>query len=122
MAATKLQFSAKAVIVNCTDHRRSEEFYRKTLGATTLQTRDTGFGCPWLKLGSLKITLVPNASERSSADSSMKAMTMLWVEVNDLKAATKRFAKSKVEIVDPGDGQFMQIADPDGLVIEVWQK
>jgi predicted enzyme related to lactoylglutathione lyase len=45
----------------------------------------------------------------------------LWLQVNDLEAAARRFAKAGVEIIQPSDGQFMMIADPDGLVMEVWQ-
>lgn len=72
-------------------------------------------------LGSLAITLMPNAAERSPAAFPTHAMTILWLEVDDLAAAARRFAQSKVEVVRPSDGLFMQIADPDGLIIEVWQ-
>lgn len=119
--ADKLAFRFKALTIACTDHRRAEEFYRKVLGAVPLPTDDPGYGCPWLRLGSLAITLMPNAAEPSPAEFPTHAMPILWLEVDDLAAAAARFARYKVEVVDPGDGQFMQIADPDGLVIEVWQ-
>ena len=48
-------------------------------------------------------------------------MPILWLEVPSLDAAADWFERNEVEIVDPGDGQFMQVADPDGLLIEVWQ-
>jgi catechol-2,3-dioxygenase len=119
--ADKLAFRFKALTIACTDHRRSEEFYRTVLGAVPLPTDDPGYGAPWLQLGSLAITLMPNAAEPSPAEFPTHAMSILWLEVDDLAAAAARFARYKVEVVDPGDGQFMQIADPDGLVIEVWR-
>ena len=72
-------------------------------------------------MGSLDINLLPNAAERSPAEFPTHAMPILWLEVPSLDAAADWFARNEVEIVDPGDGQFMQVADPDGLVIEVWQ-
>ncbi len=48
-------------------------------------------------------------------------MTMLWPEVDDLGIAERLFARNRVEVVQPSDGQLMLIADPDGLVIGVWQ-
>ena len=121
MRAGKLAFRFRALTIACTDHRRSEEFYRKVLGAVPLPTDDPGYGCPWLQIGSLAITLMPNATERSPAKFPTHAMPILWLEVAELAAAAKWFARHGVEVVDPGDGQFMQVADPDGLVIEVWQ-
>ena len=48
-------------------------------------------------------------------------MPILWLETADLEGAAARFAAEGVTIITPSDGQFLQIADPDGLVIEVWQ-
>ena len=48
-------------------------------------------------------------------------MTVLWLEVDDLEAAARLFARDQVEVIQPSDGQFMMIADPDGLMIEAWQ-
>jgi hypothetical protein len=48
-------------------------------------------------------------------------MPMLWLEVDDLAEAAKRFAEFDVTVIQPSDGLFMMIADPDGLVIEVWK-
>ena len=67
MANRKLTFRVKALTIACTDHRRSEVFYRKVLGAVTFPTGDPGYGCLWLRLGTLTITLLPNAAERSPA-------------------------------------------------------
>jgi hypothetical protein len=39
-----------------------------------------------------------------------------------LAAAAHQFARHGVRVIFPSDGQFMQIADPDGMVIEVWQR
>jgi catechol 2,3-dioxygenase-like lactoylglutathione lyase family enzyme len=119
--AGKLAFRVKALTIACTDHRRSERFYRRVLGAEALPTDDPGYGCPWLRLGPLAITLMPNAAERSPAKFPTHAMPILWLEVDDLEAAARRFAREGVEVVSPSDGMFMQVADPDGLVIEVWQ-
>ncbi len=121
MADHKLSFRAKALTIACTDQRRTERFYRDVLGATVVPTDDPGYGCPWLRLGSLAITLMPNASQRSPAEFPTHAMPILWLEVDDLAAAARQFVRDGVEVVTPSDGQFMQIADPDGLVIEVWQ-
>lgn len=120
MAGRKPAFRVKALTVACTDLKRSERFYKTVLGAEVMAT-DDGTGCPWYRLGSLAITLLPNAAERSPAEFPTHAMPILWLEVDDLAAAAERFARYKVEVVDPGDGQFVQVADPDGLVIEVWQ-
>ena len=80
-----------------------------------------GHGCPWYRLGTWSITLMPNAAERSPSAFPDHAMAILWLEVDDLEAATRRFAREQVEVVRPSDGQFMMIADPDGLMIEVWK-
>jgi predicted enzyme related to lactoylglutathione lyase len=121
MAGSKLSFRVKALTIACTDHRRSERFYREVLGAATLPTDDPGYGCLWLQIGTLAITLMPNAAQRSPAEFPTHAMPILWLEVDDLEAAAQQFARHGVEVITPSDGQFMQIADPDGLVIEVWE-
>jgi len=121
MADRNLSFRFKSLTIACTDHRRAERFYRDVLGAATFPTDDPGYGCPWLQLGTLVITLMPNAAERSPAEFPTHAMPILWLEVDDLEEAARQFAMHDVEVVSPSDGQFMQIADPDGLVIEVWQ-
>jgi hypothetical protein len=121
MARRKVSFRFKALTIACTDHRRSEQFYRQVLGATTYPTPDPGYGCPWLQLGTLTITLMPNADERSPAQFPTHAMPMLWLEVDDLEVAGQHFAKHGVEVIALYEEQFMQIADPDGLIIEVWQ-
>jgi catechol 2,3-dioxygenase-like lactoylglutathione lyase family enzyme len=120
MASQKLAFRAKVLTIACTDLKKSERFYKTVLGAQVMPT-DDGIGCPWYRLGPLAITLMPNATERSPATLPTHAMPILWLEVDDLAAAAERFVRHKVEVVDPGDGQFMMVADPDGLIIEVWQ-
>lgn len=112
-------FSVRALTVACTDAKQSERFYKTVLGAAVLPA-DNGMGW-WFRLGSLDINLLPNAAERSPAEFPIHAMPILWLEVEDLAAAAAHFAQHGVEVIDPGDGQFMQVADPDGLVIEVWQ-
>lgn len=119
MAGRSPTFLARALTIACTDVKRSEHFYKTVLGATVLPT-DNGVGW-WFRLGPLAITLMPNATERSPAAFPTHAMPILWLEVDDLDAAARRFARYEVEVIDPGDGQFLMVADPDGLVIEVWQ-
>jgi catechol 2,3-dioxygenase-like lactoylglutathione lyase family enzyme len=120
MASNEVSFRGKALTIACTDLRRSARFYEEVLGAAVVPTED-GIGCPWYRLGSLVLTLMPNAAERSPATFPAHAMPILWLEADDLEAAARRFARHDVEVVTPSDGQFMQVADPDGLVIEVWQ-
>jgi catechol 2,3-dioxygenase-like lactoylglutathione lyase family enzyme len=112
-------FSVRALTIACTHLERSERFYRDVLGATVLPT-DNGVGW-WFRLGSLDLNLLPNAAEPSPAAFPTHAMPILWLEAPELAAAAAWFARHEVVVVEPGDGQFMQIADPDGLVIEVWQ-
>lgn len=119
MENRKVAFDGKAITIACTDRKRSENFYVGVLGAERIP-RD-GFGCPWFQLGSLTLSLMPNAVEPTPAEFPTHAMPILWLEVEDLTAAADLFARSDVAVIDPGDGQFMQVADPDGLVIEVWQ-
>lgn len=121
-ADRQLSFRVKALTIACTDQRRSERFYRDVLGAVTESTDDPGYGCLWLRLGTLVLTLMPNAAEPSPAEFPTHAMPILWLEVDDLEAAARRFTTQQVAVIAPSDGQFMQIADPDGLVIEVWQE
>lgn len=112
-------FLGKAVTIACTDQVRSEHFYAGVLGAERMP--GDGYGCSWFRLGALTLSLMPDASERSPAEFPTHAMPILWLEVADLAAAAEWFARNEVEVVDPGDEQFMQVADSDGLVIEVWQ-
>jgi catechol 2,3-dioxygenase-like lactoylglutathione lyase family enzyme len=109
----------RALTIACTDPQRSERFYREVLGAAVLPT-DNGVGW-WFRLGSLDLNLLPNAAEPSPAVFPTHAMPILWLEVPELAVTAAWFARHEVAVVDPGDGQFMQVADPDGLIIEVWQ-
>ncbi len=115
----KVEFLGKSVTIACTDRDRSERFYEGVLGAERIP--GDGYGCPRFRLGTLTLSLMFNATERSPAEFPTHAMPILWLEVADLAAAADWFARHEVEVVDPGDGQFMMVADPDGLVIEVWQ-
>jgi catechol-2,3-dioxygenase len=115
----ELSFQVKAVTIVCSDDSRSDRFYREVLGAVLLPRDIT---CQWYRLGSLTITLMPNAEGRSPAEFGEHPMTMLYLEVEDLEAARKHFARHEVEVVVPSDGQMMMVADPDGLPIEVWQR
>jgi Glyoxalase/Bleomycin resistance protein/Dioxygenase superfamily len=75
----------------------------------------------WFRLDSLQITLLPNAAEPSPSKFPDHAMPMLWLEVDDLAAAARRFARHRVKVIDFHEEQMMIIADPDGIQIEVWQ-
>src|SRR5262245_46310975 len=111
--ADKPTFRVRALTIACTDPERSARFYRDVLGAATIPT-DNGVGW-WFRLGSLDINLLPNAEEPSPAEFPTHAMPIPWLEVSDLAAVTAWFDRHGVTVVDPGDGQFMQVADPDGL-------
>lgn len=119
MGKVKVDFHGKAITVACTDQIRSERFYESVLGAKRIP--GDGYGCSWFRLGSLTLSLMPNADAPSPAEFPTHAMPILWMEVDDLAAAAELFASSDVPIVDPGDGQFMQVSDPDGIIIEIWQ-
>lgn len=73
-------------------------------------------------MGGIDITLLANATEKSAGIFPTHAMPIFWLEVDDLAAAARLIADHGVTVVDEGDGQFMMIADPDGLVIEVWER
>ena len=81
---------------------------------------DNGIGRRF-RFGEFEIVLMPNAAEPSPAEFPTPAMPILRLEADDLAATTEWFAEQDVPIVDPGDDQFLMIADPDGLVIEVRQ-
>jgi O-acetyl-ADP-ribose deacetylase (regulator of RNase III)/catechol 2,3-dioxygenase-like lactoylglutathione lyase family enzyme len=109
----------RALTIACTDLERSVHFYETVLGAMVIPN-DVGTN-RWYRLGSIDITLLPNATENSPATFPTHAMTMLWLEVDDLSLAIKHFSAHGVPVIDEGDGQFMMVTDPDGLVIEVWE-
>ena len=69
----------------------------------------------------MSISIMPNATEPSPARMPSHPMAMLWIETDDLAAAARRFTEFGVQILQPSDGQFMMVADPDGIIIEVWQ-
>jgi len=119
MVGGKTSFQLLAVTIVCTDLARSVRFYEQALGA--VREADDGYGCPWFKLGSVPITLLHNATMVSPAKFPEHPMAMLWVETDDLTTAARRFAHFGVKVLNPSDGQSMIIADPDGIVIEVWQ-
>jgi len=114
------RFHGIAVTVVCCDLEQSATFYETVLGASRLPT-DNGIGRSY-KLGKLQIHLLQNAESKNPATFPEHAQFMLWLEVADLERANERFVANQVQIVDEGDGQFMMIADPDGLLIEVWEK
>jgi predicted enzyme related to lactoylglutathione lyase len=94
-------------------------FYEKVLGATRLP--GDGYGCPWFRLGEWELSLMPNATESSARLFPAHAANMLLVEVDDLEAAHQFCVQAGAEIIEPPNGPYMIIADPDGLHIEVWQ-
>ena len=120
-AFTPPSFAGKAVSVCCTDLRRSERFYVETLGAAPLPT--DGPGCRWYQLGALTLSLVPNAASRNPAEYGEHATSTLWLEVDDIQAAYRHLVDADCTILQsPDDDMLMLIADPDGLVLEIWQR
>src|SRR5438105_8465236 len=107
-----------ALTVYCTDKERSDRFYREILGAK-VDPRD-GYGNPWYKLGGLRLTLCCNAEGRSPASFPTHAMSVLWLDVDDLKKAADRFARYGVQIIELSDGMFIVIAHLDRLEMQVW--
>lgn len=71
--------------------------------------------------GVSSLTLMPNAAEPSPAEFPTHAMPVLWLEVADLAAAHRHLVRRKVSVVEYHPGEFLMAADPDGLLIEVWQ-
>lgn len=119
MSTGKPSFRATAITIACTDYDRSGQFYEQAFGAVR-DARD-GYGCRWYKLGSIWLTLIPNASEPTPARFPEHPMAMLWLETDDLPAAAERLAGMGVEVLQPFDGESMMVTDPDGIVIEIWQ-
>lgn len=108
-----------AVTIACTDLEASERFYVEGLGA--VPDPSDGYGARWYRLGPLALTLVPNSTARSPASFPEHAMAMLWVEVDDLAETERRLAGRKARVVQPSDGSYLMVADPDGVLVEVWQ-
>jgi catechol 2,3-dioxygenase-like lactoylglutathione lyase family enzyme len=119
MAKGKVEFRPKAVVISCIDHHRSARFYEGVLGASRLP--GDGYGCPWFRLGPWDLSLMPNATEGSAGLLPAHAATMLMLEVDDLEAVHRYCLQAGVEVVEPPNGPYMIIADPDGLQIEVWE-
>lgn len=119
MVEAKATFRATAVTIACTDIARTTRFYEEVLGAV-LEPGD-GYGCRWYKLGQMSLSIMPNASEPSPSRMPSHPMAMLWLETDNLAAAVSRFTEFGVRILQPSDGQFMMVSDPDGIIIEVWQ-
>ena len=116
-----VSFSGRSVTITCTDRERSERFYADVLGADLIP-RD-GYGCRWYRLGSLTISVMPNAEHKSPATFPEHAMPVLWLEVDDINLAHEHLKNAGTPIIQaPDDDMFMLVADPDGLVIEIWQK
>lgn len=122
MARSKVRFQPKALVISCRDRHRSAQFYEGVLGAVRLPGDGSdGYGCPWFRLGVWELSLMPNATEDSAGLLPSHAATFLMLEVDDLEAAHRYCLKAGVTIVEPPNGPYMMIADPDGLQIEVWQ-
>lgn len=116
-----VKFFGRLVTIACTDRERSERFYVDVLGAELIP--GDGYGCGWYQLGSLTISVVPNAEQKSSAIFPRDAMPVLWLEVDDIQLAHEYLKNKGTQVIQPPeDDMFMLVTDPDGLVIEIWQK
>lgn len=118
MLRKRISFRIRAVAIACTDQKRSERFYERILGARR-QPRD-GSGCAWFRLGELTLSLMPNATEPSPSKFPTHAMPIIWMEVVDLAEARRHLNRHKVPILED-EVQYLMVADPDGLLIEIWQ-
>ncbi len=96
------------------------QFYRTILGGEIVPT-DGGLQRRY-RFGTWELILLPNAEAVSPATFPTHAMPLFWLEVVDLPAAVTWLTREQVTIVDPGDDQSLMIADPDGIVIEVWAR
>lgn len=119
VADEKPEFHGRAITILCTDLTLSTTFYKHVLGATAIPLDHGTTG--WYQLGSLRFSLVENAVERNVSAYPEHAQTMLWLDVADLSQAAGWFRSHDVPIIDKGDGWWMMIADPDGVLIEVWE-
>ena len=114
-------FSGKSITIACTDRERSERFYADVLGADLIP--GDGYDCRCYQLGSLTISVMPNAEHKSPATFPEHAMPLLWLEVDDIKLAHEHLTNAGTPIIQaPDDDMLMLVSDPDGLVIEIWQK
>ena len=65
---------------------------------------------------------MPGAEYKSPATFPEHAMPLLWLEVDDIRLAHEHLKNAGTAIVqDPVDETWMLVADPDGLLIEIWQ-
>ncbi|MGC4046528.1 MAG: VOC family protein [Armatimonas sp.] len=92
------QFQPFALTIACTDLARSVAFYEGVLGAKRLPS-DNGVDGHY-QLGSLRIALLPNAAQPSPATFPDDAMSILWLETEDLEEAGKYFVRQGVIVID----------------------
>ena len=116
-----MRFRGTAVTISCTDHRRSRDFYVGVLGGVEDRGGD-GYGCIWLRLGDLTLSLMPNASADATPVGWEQAQAMLWLEVDEEITAVCDYLESQGVILEGGGRQddFVEISDPDGVRIEIW--
>ena len=115
-----------AVAVVCTDRRRSLAFYRDGLGAEVLDAGE--YGCPWVRVGGLVLTLVPNAASPAPPPAPPpdppRPGAGLLVFADDVPAAVGRAVAAGAAVVEPPtpDGDRTILADPDGVLIELLKR
>lgn len=78
---TNFKFRGRSITIVCTDKERSLHFYRDILGADSIP-EDEGYGCPWLRLGKVTLSLMPNASSPCPMEFPKDSGTMLWLETD----------------------------------------
>ncbi len=116
-----VKFSGRSITIACTNQKRSEHFYADILGAELIH--GDGYGSCWYQLGSFTISIIANAKYKSPTQFPDHAMPVLWLEVDNIRLAHEYLKNSGVSIIQaPDEDMSMLVADPDHLVIEIWQK
>ena len=111
-----ISFFGRSVTIACTNLERTEKFYADVLGADLIP--GDGYGCRWYQIGSLKISVMPNAEHKSPAKFPEDAMPVLWLEVDDIKLAHEHLKNAGTRIIQaPDDDMLMVVTDPDGQTV-----
>lgn len=111
------------VCLSCTDRRRSEEFYTGILGFELVRGDGEPGVCRWYRLGDLTVSVMPNATRPMPTGFYPEQATfLLMIETDDLPGIHQRCEEAGVPINFYDGDVVMEIEDPDGLPIEIFQK